>query len=214
MDVLTPGNRRRALTIRMDHNQQEFLLKKTLLRLVCVSAVLLASSAAHAQEFPSGTASNKVRSTSRTIGSRGSVQTSPMFEPGVRLTNYKVAEQAPSELREFDFFSLSEVSTDPNGEITMDPNGDVSITGFVFTTNDEEFKIRSGKLIAGKEDYVAVRFETESRSGISYTFSGRFLKRPKRLGGQYVELEGTLTKFSSSRKIVAARLKFYKASRG
>jgi hypothetical protein len=56
-------------------------------------------------------------------------------------------------------------------------------------------------------------FKTRARSGISYSFSGRFLK-----GGVYAEmdssawdqplLEGTLTKFKNGKKIAESRMRF------
>jgi hypothetical protein len=156
-----------------------------------------------------GRTSNKVRSTT---GSRGPLQTSPMFEPGVRLTRYKVASDLPLAFAEFYYFDLDEVSREPNDEMTMEANGDVSITGYLMTKDNQPFKIQHGKLVAGTEDYERVIFETEMKEGVSYTFNGTFLKTPKREGDQYIELDGELAKFTSSGKIATGRLRLYIAT--
>jgi hypothetical protein len=59
----------------------------------------------------------------------------------------------------------------------------------------------------------SITFTTRARSGISYKFSGRFLK-----GGVYAEmdssvwdqplLEGTLTKFKNGKKVAESRMRF------
>jgi len=77
------------------------------------------------------------------------------------------------------------------------------------------FELRTGKLIRFKT--LAVKrdnftFTTVSVGGISYAFSGKFLKGGVYSAGDLDEetpvLEGTLTKFRGGQKVAEAKLKF------
>jgi len=77
------------------------------------------------------------------------------------------------------------------------------------------FELRTGKLIRFKTLTVKrdnFTFTTVSVGGISYAFSGKFLKGGVYSAGDLDEetpvLEGTLTKFRGGQKVAEAKLKF------
>jgi hypothetical protein len=77
----------------------------------------------------------------------------------------------------------------------------------VQTNNGTTYRFKT--LTVKQNDF---NFTTVTRAGVSYSFSGKFLK-----GGNFVEtwlgddtpiLEGTLTKFRAGKKLAEAKLKF------
>ena len=75
------------------------------------------------------------------------------------------------------------------------------------TTNGTTYRF---KTLIVKRDNLS--FTTMSRAGVSYSFSGRFLKggnfSAAELNDEEPVLEGTLTKFRGGKKLAEAKLKF------
>jgi len=75
------------------------------------------------------------------------------------------------------------------------------------TTNGTTYRFKT--LIVKRDNLT---FTTMSRAGVSYSFSGRFLKggnfSAAELNDEVPVLEGTLTKFRGGKKLAEAKLKF------
>lgn len=147
------------------------------------------------------------------IGPSGPFSTQLSSEPGVHLTRYRIAGQSPFSLREFDYFVLKRLPTNPDGEITTDADGNVSLVGELHTKNNMIFRLKSGRLIMGKRGYERLTFTTTTVRGLSYAFSGEYLEVHEQKDDQFVSLKGTMSRFSPHRKIASANVGLYVATR-
>lgn len=107
------------------------------------------------------------------------------------------------EFSDFNYFSIGAFNWENATEENNYQPTAIIPTGFLLTSKEFKFeKISIGNRL--------VSFETETKNGISYSFTGEYPNNENLTPeDEWIELKGTLTKFKNGKKLADQKMTFY-----
>ena len=119
---------------------------------------------------------------------------------GLYVFNYPRGK--PPMFEKFRWIRISQFPDQDEDDPKTDSAGYTAIDGYVETIDDERFTFKKGLLKKNREgNYENFEFETEKVNGVSYTFTGDFLKKSINEGGEYTRLRGSLLKYKNGQLV-------------
>lgn len=129
---------------------------------------------------------------------------------GPYLSYYCLTQEFQVQFPEFEYFQLKEPAGVEVDDIRPNKDGNVNLAGVLIADDGTNYPLKSALLMRGEEGFESLRIITKRIKGTSYKFEGKFLDQPRRSGGDYIKLEGHLTKYFNKQQVKNLKVGFYK----
>lgn len=113
---------------------------------------------------------------------------------------FNVPTCKPPRFEDVRWIHISPLSNEDVNEPKVDDKGTTRISGYLETTSDVKYWFVEASLTKNKDgNFQGLRFVTEQRNGVSFSFAGDFLDRTISEGGQYTFFRGSLSKLKDNK---------------